>query len=77
MPRNGTDEERIAWTLLLNETLKHEAFARRFRFVDQYSPFANKRGLLNLKMSRDAAHVTPESIKRDIELLCSFSPERV
>jgi hypothetical protein len=72
MPRNGTDQERIAWSLLLNETLKHGAFARGFRFLDQYSPFANKRGLLNLKMSRDAAHVTPESIKRDIELDCTW-----
>lgn len=78
MPRNGTDRERIAWTLLLNEMLKQGALARGFGFVDQYSPFANKRGLLDLRMTHDAAHVTPESINHDIELVCQWrkrSPE--
>jgi hypothetical protein len=72
MPRNGTERERVTWTLQLNEMLRRGAYRAGFGFVDQYSPFANNRGLLDLKMSRDAAHVTPESINRDIELVCTW-----
>ena len=77
MPRNGTEHERIAWTVQLNNMLRRGAYRAGFGFVDQYSPFADKRGLLNLRMSHDATYVTPELINRDIELVCSFSLETV
>jgi hypothetical protein len=73
MPRNGTDQERVT-SLQINEALRHGAAGAGFGFVDQYTPFANKRGLLDLRMTGDGTHVTPESIKGDVELLCSFAP---
>ena len=73
MPRNGTDQERVAWTLHINGALRHGAARSAFGFVDQYRPFANKRGLLDLSMTNDGTHVTPESIKADIELSCRYS----
>lgn len=70
MPRNGTDQERVGWTLQLNEALRRGALRAGFGFVDQYTPFANKRGLLDLRRTRDGTHVTPDSIKDDIEVFC-------
>jgi hypothetical protein len=72
MPRNGTDQERVTWTLQINEALRDSAFRAGFGFLDQYTPFADKRGLLDLRMTGDGTHVTPESIKGDVELVCSL-----
>lgn len=68
-PRNGTDAERADWTLQLNERLKTDALRAGFGFVDQYSRFANGRGLLARGATRDGTHVAPN---RPIELTCEW-----
>jgi hypothetical protein len=76
MPRNGTDKERVMWSMRLNEILKREAWRKGFGFVDQYTPFANKRGLLDLHFSADGAHVDA-TLRNDVELACVFAPPKI
>ncbi len=70
MPRNGTDKDRVAWTLQLNDTLRKSALQAGCGFIDQYTPFANGRGLLDRRFTKDGTHVTP---LRPIEVTCQFA----
>lgn len=70
-PQIGRDRDRIEWTKQLNRLLRDGAFCVGFGFVDQYSPFVTKRGLLNPRMTADGLHVTPNPPNKDVqELFC-------
>lgn len=56
-PRNGTDEERVSWTIGLNNRLREQAGIYNWGFVDQYTPFIDDRGLLDINISDDGVHV--------------------
>jgi hypothetical protein len=69
----GPEPDRIAWTQQLNDMLRLKALRAGFGFLDQYTPFVNEKGLLDLNMTADGLHVAPNPPNADVqELACIF-----
>lgn len=70
----GPEPDRIVWTVQMNRALRKRALELGFGYLDQYTPFVDERGLLNLSMTNDGLHLIPNPPSGDVqELRCEFS----
>ena len=71
-PAGGTQEERVKYTRMLNREIHDQCYVNKYIYLDMYTPFANKEGVLDIPNTKDYVHIDSPAIVEQLLMYHGF-----